>query len=801
MNPSKIFVLWLTVLLIVNQVALAQYDFAGSTTQVIFDSKLLPQPGGISGAGDRLGTSLALSGDRAVVGANNMFGTGAVVVYERNGLNWLQVAVIEPADGETGDDFGQAVSLDGDRIMVGAPGDDGAKLISGSVYVFEFDGSHWLEIDKITANDESIGAKFGTSVSLQADRVLIGSIGGQDSNESATGAAYVFDFDGMVWNQTEKLLANNGQANDQFGYSVSLMGDTALVGARNDVNSNGALAGSVYVFDHGGNGWTQSQVILAPDGSADDSFGESISTEANKMMIGASNVFENGQYGAVYFYQKIGSTWEFGQKLYGSHGGGVGTSIHLSGDQALMGASRESTNGPQAGAAYLFEFNGVSWIESQFLLANQGDGSDYFGSAVGLSGDWMIIGAFSDDENGDGAGAAYSFNLQDQDWTEIQKLLPQAGAIDDEFGNAISLNGNQVLVAASYDDVNGRNSGAVYYYEHDGIGWNLIQKLLPDDGDALDYFGNSIDFAGNQAFIGASYESSNGFRSGAVYVFEFNGSEWVQTQKLKLEDPDSNDLFGAHVQIHQNRAVISVPGDDDNGVNAGAVIVYEWIDSSWQSVAKIMTTDGSALSSMTSIYEDRILINADNQNAVFVFEYDTENWVQLGTLEPINPVTSNTFGLAIELVGDRAVIGDPHDEENGINAGAAYVFDYAGNQWTQTQKLVSKDISAYTYFGSSVSLTQNQIIVGARQVAIVSQEPGAAYVFEPEQNVWLETHKIMALDGNKDDQYGQAVESNQGWLMIAANKDDDHGKNSGSVYTYRMYDPELDLIFSHGFDD
>ena len=273
--------------------------------------------------------SVSLDGNRALVGAvlddDDGVNSGSAYIFAFDGMTWTLEAKLTAPDGAADDKFGISVSLSGDRALVGAYGDDDDGSNSGSVYTFSFNGESWMHEAKLTAIDGTSGERFGSSVSLDGHRALIGAIGGNRDGISP-GAAYVFDFDGTSWLQDSKLTAIDGQQSDWFGGSVSLDGNRALVGAERD-DDNGSASGSAYVFVFDGEEWMQEAWLTASDGAADDLFGHSVSLSSNR---------------------------------------------------ALIGAVGNDAKGFQSGSAYMFSFDGTSWSQEIKLLADDGEAADQF---------------------------------------------------------------------------------------------------------------------------------------------------------------------------------------------------------------------------------------------------------------------------------------------------------------------------------------------------------------------------------------------------------------------------------------
>ena len=204
--------------------------------------------------------------------------------------------------------------------------------------------------------------------------------------------------------------------------------------------------------------------------------------------------------------------------------------------------------------------------------ASDGAAADRFGRSVSISGDYAVIGAYyNDDDDGNRSGSAYIFERDGAgNWNEVQKLTPSDGAEFDYFGNSVSISGNYAVIGAYGDDDNGANSGSAYVFERSGSAgnWSEVEKLTASDGAASDRFGYAVSISGNTVVIGAdSDDDDNGGNSGSAYVFERGGAgNWSETQKLTASDGAGFDFFGISVSISGNTVVIGADNDDDNGI-------------------------------------------------------------------------------------------------------------------------------------------------------------------------------------------------------------------------------------------
>jgi len=331
----------------------------------------------------------------------------------------------------------------------------------------------WTEKQKLLATDGAAGKVFGSSISLDGDTALIGAVLG-DGNATNSGSAYVFTRTGLTWTQQAKLTASDGATNDHFGWSVAIQGDTALIGTIGDWDT-GYYSGSAYVFTRSGTTWTLQQKLIASDGTAGDCFGFMVSLDGDTALIGADWDDDNGNNsGSAYVFTRTGTTWTQQAKLLPSDGAAEddfsGGGVCLSGDTALIGAELDDDNGVDSGSAYVFTRTGTTWTQQAKLLASDGTAGDQFSNwGLSLDGDTALIATFYDDDKGTNSGSTYVFTRTDTIWTQQQKLLASDGAAQDQFGVSVALDGDTALIGAWNDDDNGANSGSVYVFTKGGI--------------------------------------------------------------------------------------------------------------------------------------------------------------------------------------------------------------------------------------------------------------------------------------------------------------------------------------------
>ncbi len=373
-----------------------------------------------------------------------------------------QTTKLLASDASDGAAFGARLAKSDDNILIGAFASDGVARSSGSAYVFRADGGSWTQQVKLTASDAAELDWFGASVSLDHDLAVIGAI--QVFNGGA-GAVYTYRFDGVTWNEEAKLVASDAHAGDEFGSSVSVSGDTVIVGApAKDVGAIRWL-GAAYIFRQAGGKWTQIQKLTAPDSQASDRFGGHVSVEGNRVIVGATQFPDRS--GAAYVYRNDGNEWILEATLTGSDstsGDAFGNWISFDNGKILVGALAHNE---RAGSAYVFRHDGENWIEEAKLTASNAAPNAEFGSSVSLSGDFAVIGAQKEDDVASGSGAAYVFRFDGVNWNEQYKLTASDlwRPRNARFGMAVSLDGDVAVVGADGTDAFGDQTGSAYVFD------------------------------------------------------------------------------------------------------------------------------------------------------------------------------------------------------------------------------------------------------------------------------------------------------------------------------------------------
>ncbi len=479
----------------------------------------------------------ALFEDEDANGGNMVAAAGSAYIYERSGFSgaWTQVQKVVASDRSSIDQFGTTVATHGNYAMVGAPnnGKDasgGGNLYrAGSVYVFERAANGtWSETQKIVASDRSASDKFGNSISIYGDYAVIGCTQeGEDANGGAplqrSGSAYIFERNASgTWVEVQKIVASDRAQGDEFGQSVSIHGNYALIGAsydHKDENGGAVLddAGSAYLFERDGNGtWNQVQKLVAADRGMMDRFGYSVAINNDFAMIGShfDDEDENGgntisNSGSVYMFKNNGNgTWTQAQKLVASDrevDERIGFSVTMSGNLAIAGSQwgdHDQTGGNMlvnAGSSYIFELDGNGvWNETIKMTASDRDANDLFGTTVAVSGYQIVVGAYNEaeDDNGGntqtGAGSAYIFEYSNAPPVSVNEptFLPAFNVFPNPTAEQLSIDLGEVVpeVRVFVNSVDGRLVSEEQFMQEQVLSLNiaaipgvyLVRVVTPD---------------------------------------------------------------------------------------------------------------------------------------------------------------------------------------------------------------------------------------------------------------------------------------------------------------------------------
>ena len=583
MVTKKLLTIFLTIFL----TSTLNMGFASASP---LEYKLLPE----GDAGERFGFAVAISGNTAVVGAwgddDNGSYSGSAHVFVRSGDSWTQQDKLTASDGAAYDYFGESVAISGDTVVVGAWGDDDNGSASGSAYVFVRSGDSWTQQDKLTASDGAAYDYFGISVAINEDTIVVGARGDDDIG-SVSGSAYVFVRSGDSWTQQDKLTPSDGAAGDYFGESVAISGDTVVVGACRD-DDNGSYSGSAYVFVHSDDSWTQQDKLTPSDGAADDYFGESVAICGNTAVVGAWGDDDNGSVsGSAYVFLRSGGSWTQQDKLTASDGAAgdyFGESVAISGNIVVVGARGDDDNGGASGSAYVLVRSGDGWSQKDKLTPSDGAAGDYFGKSVAIIEGISVIGAPYAYVEGLDSGSANVYIL-----FNIPPVADIGGPYTIDEGIALTLDASgsydpdhdielfewDLDNDGEYDDGTGVTTTAVF----DDDGDYIVRLMVTDSHGASDNDTTSVTVGnlppevnpgpnqvidiGNTVSLNVTFSDPGFADNHTATVCWGDGSS---EPGIVSEDGGSGSVNGTHFYNWPGHYIVQIEvNDDDGGVGSG----------------------------------------------------------------------------------------------------------------------------------------------------------------------------------------------------------------------------------------
>jgi hypothetical protein len=513
-------------------------------------------------------------------------------------------------------------------------------------------------------------------------------------------------------------------------------------------------------------------------------------------------------------------------------GDAFGMAVAVSGDTMVVGAPYEDGGGvgvnapvddtvTDSGAAYVFVRSGSTWVQQAILKASNTDADDQFGTSVAIFGDAIAVGAIGESSNatginGDqandslaGAGAVYIFVRNGTTWTQQAYVKPGNPDVGDAFGFQVALSAGHLAVSAPYEDSEGSEAGAVYTFRRLAVSLIPGVVLHPTDGDADDFFGQSLSIDGNTLVVGAYGESSNAtgvngnqfnnsaLNSGAAYVFYYNtfNISWSHQAYLKASNTGPSDRFGNSVSISNNTIVVGAPGEDSlaNGVNGNEASNF-----------------------------------APTSGAAYIFVRNSTTWSQQAYVKSSNTREDSQFGYAVCVNGERLLVS-ANIEDGGAtgvnggyvapplnNSGAAYLFHRRGGDWNFGAYIKAHNPKAINGFGSDLALDNQTAVItsvnesgissgingNAQQDPSVASQSGAAYAFDLQlpslaktgtaapgaPNITFSTIGSSAVNAD-----GEVI-----WLQTLGGSGSAGGKNRAVFSTLAPGNDAVDLVAQSG---
>jgi hypothetical protein len=664
---------------------------------------------------------------------------------------------------------GYSVAVDGNIAVAGAPGvpvvDDRQAENSGVVKVYDATTGGLLH----TLNNPSpavpyseswvagVDDKFGCSVAVSGTRVVVGAP--YDNVETTfpgyfytdAGTAYVYDLASATPTVPVATLTNPGpEPSVSFGYSVAVSGTRVVVGAPGGGSEGGGGEGIAYVYD------------LA---SATPSV--SVITLANP----------NPQYQAHF-----------------------GTAVAIAGARVVVGAPNDNTGATASGIAYLYDLNSATPATPVATLINPSPATDdRFGYSVALSGTRLVVGAPYDDDGSNDAGSAYVYDLANATPTlAVATLVNPSQAQFNCFAFSVAISGTRLVVGTHLDDTVATGAPSAYVYDLTSATPNVPVTRMNNPGPAAaDFFGFAVAVADSRVLVGAPHVDAPAIDAGCVYLYDLtSATPAAPVATLNDPSPAAGDHAGSSVAISGTRVVVGAYGDDTGAENAGSAYVYDLASATptvpvatLNNPSPAEREGGNRFGGSVAVSGVLVVVGTpfDGANVGITYVYDLSSAtpaLPVATLTNPSPAVADWFGWSVSVSGTRVIVGAPHDDIGGADAGSAYVYDLASATPTVPLATLTNPSPAVSgSFGRSVAISSTRLVVGA-PYDNTETHGGSAYVYDLASAT--PTVPVTTLDNpspSGDDYFGSSVGISGTRVVVGA---PDEGAYVGGAYVYDL---------------
>ncbi len=703
---------------------------------------------GEGASGQLFGSAIALDGNTLAVGAFggwNELGqpTGAVYIFSRVGNEWVRQTKLLAPDASIYDAFGAELALEGDTLVVGAPNYSRAPLFyQGAAYVFVRDAGGWHYQQTLLESAPQRDGHFGAAIALKQDTLAISSNFRELGNVPDAGAVYLFGRSGNQWQFRQEITAPVPVQNGQFGSSLLLLDNDLFVGASGE----GIQAGAAYVFARENKGWVPRQRLVPQVSGTLDLFGTDIAGNANRVLISSPAHLGGGsEPGKVIEWRRVAGQWVQGQTLIGNIVPDLknfGRCLDYRDGRWLVG-SVLMIPPPSMVGIELFEYEDVAGTltgtrQISFPFA---DDNGYGLRSLTSSADQVLLGlpssfAFPHVS----AGEVRIYNEVPQGADAQLTLNNGSTATGENFGAAIAVNSEWLLVGTPYERRQSAAAGTVFAYPREALDQGPPLTLSANDAAPRDYFGSALAWSNGTFLIGAPGNA------GAVYHFVLVGFDWTQTAKWPAPPSAERSSFGRVIAADANRVVVSAENEIiPAGTGSGVAYVYERNASGWQAPVRLQVSDAateSGIGKAVAIDQDTIVLGAVpviieepfgapglGEGAAYVFIKTVQGWSeQAKLLRPPSAVAIGHFGAAVAVLGDTLFVGAPRVQQ-------VHIFQRQGDTWSWVEML-SAPPGTTDGFGSKLSVTNGQLWVGAETDLRGDFQSGSLHRFHARDGHW-----------------------------------------------------------------
>lgn len=629
--------------------------------------------------------------------------------------------------------------------------------------------------------DAGPGASLGASVAIDGDWAVAGAPYDLASGQ-AGGAAYLYRKVAGAWNFQTKLVGHDTAYNHGFGTSVSIDGDTIVVGAR-DESERGYRAGAAYVFQIQDGAWMQQAKLLSSDAGSEQYFGRAVDIDGDTIVVGAHPGYyastSNSQ--SAYVFQRSGSAWSETAKLKaaplpGDWDVAFGNSVAIAGDVILVGATEEDVAGvADAGVVYQFQRAGGGWAFGSKISAPDAKAGAAFGAAVAADGDRAVVGSpdYTLPMNRYRAGKAYVFAHNDSIWSPAATLIASDAGVDKQFGVSVDMHDGSVVIGST---LYRGYEGSAYLFQEGELGsWTEEDQIILNDTSRQSYpFGQAVAVYENDILVGEFYQNTFGQAVGAVHQYEISSAETEASFRsmTTVRDDIRVDYI---VQDAIPDLTIRAYRSTDPAFDVGDLA--HLADSTTFAAARgaaSYTFDPGAYDGarpyLIAVVSTGLSEHRYDNNQISMLQR-----APLYALEGLPPMThglglegASNFGGAIAIDGNRAVVSALNEQFNGGWAGAVFVFDKVDGLWIQQARLTPSNRQNDDGFGTSVAISGDTIVVGASRYDGLASDAGATFVYVLIEGEWVEQTMLTAPNLRSYNGFGYSVAIEGDTIVVGA---------------------------------
>ena len=769
-----------------------------------------PAPEGIGGNGS-LGAAMSQSGDTLILSSTSTLGHGVVYVYQLVDDSWQQTQVLTPSNPAASRRFGRAINISHNRILVADPYYESPDYgHNGVVYVYENINGSWQETHQISSGTFNGLDYYGLSLAQNENQIFVGSPWDLSLGNRG-GGVYVYTYQNNNWVETQQLFNSNGNNRDRFGYSLALDGDQLLVGVPYD-DSSDEDGGAVYNYVFNDGIWTFGEVIYSTDIKADEKFGLSVSLYGDYAVIGTGSEERDdlGQYinnGQVYIQKHDGEKWHAYQTISSeavNDYDDFGYKVSIAGDQIVVTSPNNADATGRYGAIYFYQLIGTNWTLTDVIKDEYEQGAWYkgFGSNFLVSYDRLFIMDRGNSSNPQINAKVLEYKNSDTEWEHTYSFT-EMGSAESLYASGVAISATHILIGAPGDSQLGKQSGAVYAYEFNGSDWQFLTKLFPTMGyptapnGELSYndlnFGSSLAINGEYAAVSAPSFS----RANAVYLYQFIDGIWDLDFIFNVASSDRVRFFGKSISFEGDLIAIGTDKVVDGDV-VGAVYIYQNMEEGWEQVGLLESPslEHDTFADDLDIYENNLLVGMpghgqgpNHKGRAFLYSFDQEEWHLTHEFDAGVDSRGYYYGESVAYEDDVVMIGTHHEFEFSVgnHLGAVYVYEEFIGEWNLTQKLKIPLSETGTGFGGEIVMSENYAVIGRPENLnniATGIGDGGAYLFTQTDGLWTFKENIKPTSNSKN--FGSAISLDNDLVLIGSNLDNTNGFKSGAAILFEL---------------